>query len=170
MGLFEPHGRYRQGDGGVPLTAGVLAGIARKPAPRAAMIELDRVLVTPERGIEGDCRGTVAPGGRGRRQVTVMAAADWAAATAELGRELRWSLRRANLMIDGIALPQRAGAHLRIGAVLLRVTCECDPCFKMEWIAPGLEAALTPDWRGGVCARVIKGGAIGLGDTVSVED
>jgi MOSC domain-containing protein YiiM len=40
----------------------------------------------------------------------------------------------------------------------------------MEAIVPGLKDALTPDWRGGVCARVLVGGTIGVGDEIRIEE
>jgi len=49
------------------------------------------------------------------------------------------------------------------------VTCECDPCSRMEELAPGLKAALMPDWRGGVLGRVISDGDIVIGDEVRIE-
>ena len=123
------------------------------------------------RGVEGDARGRLKPGGRNRRQVSLMERGDWDAATAEIGRALPWELRRANLLVDGIDLPQRGGARLRIGATaLLEITVECDPCFRMEAVAPGLEAALTPDWRGGALARVLEGGPIAVGDPIRIEE
>ena len=131
---------------------------------------LDAVLVTPERGIDGDCRGVIKPGGRGKRQVSLMERGDWGAAMAELGRDLPWQSRRANLLVDGLDLPQTPGALIRIGTVLMRITGECDPCVRMEAVAPGLEAALTPDWRGGALARVIEGGTIRVGDRMEIEE
>lgn len=149
---------------------GTLAGIARHARPKAPMELLDRALVTIDGGIDGDFRGPVKPGGRGRRQVTLMERRDWDAALADLGRNIPWQERRVNLLVDGLDLPQSAGAQLRIGAdVLVTVTGECDPCSRMETIAPGLKAALTPDWRGGVTAKVIRGGEIALGDEIGIE-
>lgn len=146
---------------------GTLAGIARRARSRGAVEVVGQACITPERGIEGDYRGAT-KGGPHRRQVTLMAASDWADATRELGVVLDWSVRRVNLLVDGLDLPQRAGVRLRVGGAVLQVSCECDPCSRMEAIAPGLEAALTPDWRGGVCASVVSGGEIALGDPVEI--
>ncbi|MGL4312799.1 MAG: MOSC domain-containing protein [Sphingomonas sp.] len=148
---------------------GTLAGIARHVAPRAAMEVLRSVAITPERGVEGDCKGRFKPGGRNRRQVTLIERGDWDAAMAELGIAIPWQERRANLLVDGLDLPQIAGAVLRIGAVRLIVMVECDPCQRMDALHPGLRAALRPDWRGGVCCRVLSGGVITVGDRVEIE-
>ena len=149
---------------------GVLAGIARHARPKGPMEVLDHVSVTVEGGLDGDFRGAVKPGGRGRRQVTLMERGDWEAAMVEVGHVIPWQERRANLLVDNLDLPQMPGVHLRIGAkVLLEVTRETDPCERMEALARGLRAALSIDWRGGVCTRVIEGGAIVVGDTIGVE-
>lgn len=149
---------------------GVVAGIARHGRPRGPIELLDTVEVTRDGGLVGDFRGAVKPGGLGRRQVSLIERADWDAAMAELGVDHHWSVRRANLLVDGFDLPLRPGARLRIGPVLLEVTQECDPCSRMEEIAPGLKAALAPDWRGGALAKVIAGGRIAIGDPISEED
>jgi len=134
------------------------------------METVDAVEVTVEGGIQGDFRGAIKPGGRGRRQVTLIEAGDWQAAMDDVGHSLEWWHRRANLLVEGLDLPQVEGALLRIGAdVVLRITCECDPCSRMEEIAEGLKAALTPDWRGGVCTKVISGGLIAVGDQIRIE-
>ena len=148
---------------------GVIAGIARHARPRGPMETLDAVTITVAAGLDGDFRGAVKPGGRGRRQVSLIERGDWDAAMADLGTRHHWSARRANLLVDGLDLPQVEGARLRIGEVLLLVTKECDPCSRMEEIAPGLKAALTPDWRGGVLAKVLAGGTIAVGDRIEVE-
>ena len=149
---------------------GTLAGIARHARPRGPIETIDHVEVTVEAGLSGDFRGAVKPGGKGKRQVSLIEAGDWAAAMAELGHDLPWWERRANLLIEGLDLPQTPGARVRIGGqVVIEITTECDPCSRMEEIAPGLKAALTPDWRGGALGRVLSGGRIAIGDAVVVE-
>ena len=149
--------------------SGRLGGIARHRRPRGAMETLDAVEVTLERGVEGDLRGG-AKGKPHKRQVTLIERGDWDAAMAELGLSLDWAERRCNLLVDGFDIPQQRGARVRIGeSLVLEITTECDPCSRMEALASGLEAALTPDWRGGACARVISGGPIAIGDPIRIE-
>ena len=133
---------------------------------------LERALVTPELGLEGDCRGPVPQGKKGNRQITVIEAESWAAAMNELGGAdgLVWSDRRANLLVAGVRLPREAGKVIAIGKSLrIEVRCECDPCSRMDALRDGLREALTPDWRGGICGRVISEGEIALGDEVRIE-
>lgn len=152
------------------MTIGRLAGIARHARPRGAIEPIDHVAVSLEAGLAGDFRGAVKPGGRGRRQVSLIEAADWDAACAELGIGLPWWHRRANLLVHGVDLPQTPGTRIRIGDdVLLEITQECDPCSRMEQVAPGLKAALTPDWRGGALAKVIAAGSIAIDDEIRIE-
>jgi MOSC domain-containing protein YiiM len=150
---------------------GTLTGIARHARPRGPIETLDAVEVTVEAGIAGDFRGAVKPGGKGKRQVSLIEAGDWSAAMGELGHDLPWWERRANLLVDSLDLPQTPGARVRIGGdVVIEITTECDPCSRMEEILPGLKAALTPDWRGGALGRVLSGGRIAIGDAVVVEN
>lgn len=143
---------------------GAVQAIARRAASRAPMERLDAVEVSAEAGLNGDYRGRSM-----RRQVTLIAAEDWQAVCAELGAELDWTLRRANLLVAGLALPREAGAVVRVGGVTLAVTGQTEPCARMDEQHAGLRAALTPDWRGGITCRVVDGGAIKVGDAVSVD-
>jgi MOSC domain-containing protein YiiM len=176
MGLFQPHGRHGRGDGEARLietgvAAGVLRGIARHAFPKAPMETIDHVQVTREGGLQGDFRGAVRLGGKDRRQVSLMEASDWLAALDELGTVVEWQERRANLLVDGLDLPQVPGKVVRIGdGVRLQITCECDPCSRMDAIVPGLKAVLMPDWRGGALARVLHGGEIRIGDPILIEE
>ena len=148
---------------------GRLLGIALHRRPRGPMEVLEAAPVTFAEGVLGDYRGALKPG-RNRRQVTVMALADWEAALADLGVEVPWQERRVNLLVDGLDLFETTGSRLVFaGGVELQVTVECDPCRKMELVASGLEAALTPRWRGGVCTRVIGEGQLAIGDEVRIE-
>lgn len=151
--------------------AGVLAGIARRGFPKAPMELVESAEVTVDGGIHGDFRGAVKPGGRGRRQVTLIERGDWDAAMAEVGHTIAWQERRANLLVEGLDLPQTPGVRLRIGRdVVVEITRETDPCERMEALSPGLRAALTPDWRGGACSRVKVGGHIAVGDEIRIEE
>lgn len=151
--------------------AGVLLGIARHGRPRGPIELLDRAAVSIEGGIAGDYRGAVKPGGRARRQLTLMEAGDWLAAVKQVGVPVEWQERRVNLLVGELDLPQRAGVCLRIGdQVRVEITGECDPCRRMDEVAPGLRVALTPDWRGGVLSRVLAGGEIRVGDRIVVEE
>jgi MOSC domain-containing protein YiiM len=145
---------------------GLLTGIARKEKPRAPMEELSSAAVTVETGVGGDARGA-----QRIRQVTVLFAEDWRAACADLMADLPWTTRRANFYVENFrhaAEVKRAGARLRIGDVLLEVTEETDPCGRMEEQAPGLKAALAPNWRGGICCKVLSGGTVAIGSAVTI--
>jgi MOSC domain-containing protein YiiM len=176
MGLFEPHGRHGRRDRRPDLimTAGRLGGIARHDRPRGAIETVSHVIVTRTEGVHGDFRGAVRPGKSARRQVSLIEAESWAAALGELGTgtaaTLPWHVRRANLLVEGLRLPREPGVVIAIGATLrIEVTCECDPCRRMDEIAPGLKTALLPDWRGGVLGRVLADGEIAVGDEVRIE-
>ena len=125
--------------------------------------------VTRDAGLVGDFRGKVQPGKAGR-QISLLAAEDWAEAMALLGADIPWFERRANLLTQGLALPRRAGVIIAIGAQLrIETTAECDPCQRMDAVFPGLQAALRPFWRAGVLGRVVSDGEIAVGDEVRID-
>lgn len=142
---------------------GKLVAIARAAELRAPLQELQSSNITIEAGIDGDARGRKAD-----RQVTVLFRESWDDACRDLGVTLPWTTRRANLLVAGVAAPQAAGGKMRIGNVMLQIMLETDPCFLMEQAHEGLKAALTPNWRGGVCCKVLSGGSIAVGDVVSI--
>lgn len=142
---------------------GRLIGIARREQKRAEMEVLENAEISEQTGVAKDFRGKP-----GKRQVTVISAESWAAACEDLGQQIPWTTRRANLLVEDARLPQRTGDVIEIGIVRLLVTMEVDPCSRMEEQYEGLRAALMPDWRGGVACTVLKGGSVRLGDEVSV--
>ena len=155
--------------------SGRLGGIARHDRPRGPIETLGRVAVNRTEGVHGDFRGAVKPGKKGKRQISLIEADSWAEAMADLGLTgedvLPWHVRRANLLVEGLRLPREVGKVIAIGdSVRIEVTGECDPCSRMEEIAPGLKAALIPDWRGGVLGRVIEEGEIAVGDEIRIVE
>ncbi|MBL8550182.1 MAG: MOSC domain-containing protein [Hyphomonadaceae bacterium] len=143
---------------------GKLLAIAWKEKPRAPMLTAERAIIDREAGLPGDFRGRSPDA-----QITIVFAEDWAQACRELGADVPWLARRANLLVAGIANPQSAGGIVRIGAATLEIMSETDPCSRMDAAHQGLRAALTPQWRGGVRTRVLEGGGIGVGDAVRLE-
>lgn len=146
---------------------GKLIGLARTARRLAAMEEIPHATITVEAGITGDARGHK-PG----RQITLLFREDWEAACRDvpgLGAVLPWVTRRANLLVEGLVNPRRAGGYMIIGEVVLEVAGETEPCALMEKAQAGLKAALTPDWRGGVCCKVVKGGEIAQGNFVILD-
>lgn len=149
---------------------GRLTGIAWRSARRAPMQTGNSIDISIERGVEGDHKGPKFK----RRAVTILAREDWEAALAELAEtgaevgDLDWTVRRANLFVEGVRLPRALGATLRIGPVLLEVTYPTTPCARMDEARQGLRKALHPNWRGGVTCLVIEGGHVKVGDCVEI--
>lgn len=144
--------------------AGRLIGIAGREQSRAAMIEQQRGRITIAAGLEGDCKGSRFP----LRQITLLDIAAWNEACAILGFDLPWTTRRANLLTQAVSLPRGLGSRLKVGQAELEVTGKTSPCLQMDLAFQGLRRALADDWRGGVTCKVIKGGAIAIGDPVEV--
>ncbi len=143
---------------------GRLLGIGTVASPGAPMVTHTEIAVEQATGLPGDCRGRSR-----RRKVTVLSRESWAAACAQLGADLPWMTRRANLFIEGPDLRDSKGRHLRIGSVILEITGETRPCSNMDDQHTGLREALIPDWRGGVTAIIVAPGTIGIGDDVRLE-
>lgn len=141
-----------------------LIGIARRKASRAVMEELHQVNVTCKNGVEGDFRGKP-----GKRQVTVLSFDSWQDACDEVGETLPWTIRRANLLVEGMRFSaSNVGDVISIGTLQLQITRETDPCPRMDEQFQGMTQALKPEWRGGVCCRVLADGDIQLGDSVQL--
>ena len=102
----------------------------------------------------------------GWRQITIMATREWDQVVEALATPVDPSIRRANLLISGIELAQTRDKIIRVGTCRLRVRGETRPCNLMDKAKPGLREVLASQWRGGVFAEVLDGGAIQTGDSV----
>ena len=103
----------------------------------------------------------------GWRQITIIAVADWDRIVEALGAAVDPGIRRANLLVSGIALAHTRDRVLQVGDCRLRVRGETRPCERMDAAEPGLRAALGAEWRGGVFAEVLDDGRIAVGDPVA---
>src|SRR5438093_9624918 len=143
-------------------TPGTVRGIAVREASRAPMKEHQQVEVTLQQGIVQDYRGT------GLRQVTFLDVGQWQEVLDELGVDLPWYTRRANVLIEGIDLPATVGRRLQVGACRFAIGGATTPCERMDDLQRGLRRVLSPALRGGIWGKVLQGGALRVGDAVQV--
>ena len=122
--------------------------------------------VTFNHGVGNDSRGLK----RNHRQLTILSLEGWNAALNDLDKHLPWTIRRANLLVEGIDLKDTKGEVLKIGDVLVEITGELVPCNRMDEQAMGLTDALNPDWRGGVTCKILTEGFVSENDTIAFMD
>ena len=143
---------------------GRIRGIALRGADRGPMREVREVRAHPNGGLEGDVKSSL------QRGVTLLASRQWEQVEGELGVELPWHTRRANILVECDSLGHLIGRTVRIGEAEMEVLAETKPCGVMEQLQPGLRAALAGDCRGGVYGRLTTGGMIRVADEVSLRD
>ena len=122
-------------------------------------------------GIEGDryCEGT----GFWTRfgdvcQVTLIAGEDLDHIEGELGIRVKNGEHRRNIVTRGIRLDEMRWKRFRIGEAILEYDRPRPPCRHVQDLSePGMTRALKG--RGGICARVVRGGRVRAGDAIEVE-
>jgi len=125
---------------------------------RGSMLPREALTLVAGEGVPGDHAR------RTRRPVTIVFADDWAAACADLGREVPPETRRASVYVTGGPANRYLGRRIRLGEALIEIRGAVDPCYRMDEAADGLTAALTPGDRGGIWGVVVEGGTVRLGD------
>jgi MOSC domain-containing protein YiiM len=101
-----------------------------------------------------------------KRQVTLLQHEHLAVVGSVLQRDVVTpQLLRRNIVVSGINLLAMKGKEFAIGDTLLAYSGPCDPCSQMEEnLGPGGLNAMRG--HGGICAMVLSGGVIKLGDAV----
>ena len=144
------------------MTARLLA-IFLRPGARLPVRHADEATAIAGQGLDGDHAGG------GKRQVTLLAREAWERACADFGTAVDPSVRRANLLVEGIDLGACIGGSLQIGDVVVDVLGETRPCELLDAQGrTGLCAALRPERRGGVYGAVRTGGLLRTGTTCRV--
>lgn len=138
--------------------------IGLRPARDVDMVAVESAGAVPGKGLDGD--RYMLNNGSGKRGITLIQAEHLPAIAALSGHDaVSPALLRRNVVVAGIPLIAFKGRRFRIGDVLLEGTDSCDPCSRMEdALGPGGYNAMRG--HGGLCARILEGGTLHVGDEV----
>ncbi|WP_228281914.1 MOSC domain-containing protein [Rubrobacter marinus] len=121
-------------------------------------------------GLEGDryCKGTGYWTQYGDVcEVTLIEGEDLDEIRDEEGLAVQNGEHRRNLITRGVRLEDLKGTRFRIGEAVLEYDRPRPPCRHVQELTePGMTRALRR--RGGICARVVEGGAIRAEDPIEV--
>jgi MOSC domain-containing protein YiiM len=154
-----------------PAVTVVIAGLHRSPGHNFvgrfglepgthAMESVERIRLLAGRGIEGDRFLDHAAGYKG--QVTFYSAEVHRALCEALGVRREASACRRNVVVEGVDLNAWVGLRFELGGVEFEGVEECRPCAWMD-VAVGAGAEAFLKGRGGLRARVLGDGSLGLG-------
>jgi MOSC domain-containing protein YiiM len=119
----------------------------------------DRYFVPEGREVAGDDAG---------HDLTLIEAEALEALLTEHGIELSAAASRRNVLTRGIGLNDLVGKHFRVGEVECEGVELCEPCNHLEGLTrPGVMRGMVH--RAGLCAEVLRGGSIRIGDVVAPE-
>jgi MOSC domain-containing protein YiiM len=146
--------------------SGRVQWIGLRPKRDVPMLEVNEVNAISGKGLQGDRYAS----GSGKRGITLIQAEHLPVIAALSGHEkiAPASLRR-NMVVSGVPLIALIGKKFRIGDAIFEGTDACDPCERMEAaLGPGAYNAMVG--HGGLCARILQGGKISIGDSLVVID
>lgn len=145
---------------------GVVVSIHVVPEKHGPAIELGAAHFLADYGLEGDWRSR-----KGRsRQMTLIEMEALERVASQLGLpDVAPGASRRQVVVRDVRLDETIGKRLQIGPAIVRVEQSCDPCSRME-VTIGPRAREHLGGHGGVCARVIEGGTIRPGDSVTIVD
>ena len=125
------------------------------------IVEKQSVALVARRGIEGDRFFDFKEDYKG--QITFFSESTVEAVKNDLGHsEATALLFRRNVVLSGVDAEDLIGKRFRIGELEFTGSCEAAPCFWMdEAVGDGTHEFLKG--RGGLRARIIKGGSLALG-------
>ena len=146
--------------------SGRVQWIGLRPKRDVPMQEVNEANAISGKGLKGDRYAS----GSGKRGITLIQAEHLPVIAALSGHEkIAPATLRRNIVISGIPLIALIGKKFRIGDALFEGTDACDPCERMEAaLGPGAYNAMVG--HGGLCARILQGGKISIGDSLVAID
>lgn len=144
---------------------GQVEWLGLRPARRQAMLTPTQVNVDSELGLIGDRYA----GRSGKRQVSLIQWEHLAVIASTLGlQKVSPAQLRRNIAVSGLNLLALKDKRFQIGSAVLEYTGLCHPCSYMEKVfGPGGYNAVRG--HGGITAKVLEGGKIGLADQVYIK-
>ena len=146
------------------LPEGQLQWIGLRPERKAPMNVVESVTAIEGLGLEGDRRCQASPGSA--RQVTIISVEYIDIIARLLKKEsIDPALLRRNLLVSGINLTALRYQRVQIGDAIFEMTAQCHPCRRMEQVL-GQHGVAAMLGHGGLCAKIIQGGRLAVGDSV----
>lgn len=146
------------------IAPGKLEWIGLRSERRGEVVVVESANAIVDLGLAGDHRMKKTPGSA--RQVTLISSEYIQQICLHTGHSaIDPRLLRRNLVISGMNMNLLRYQRLQIGDVILETNALCHPCSRMdEALGKGGTAAMFG--YGGLCARIIQGGSLSVGDTV----
>ena len=142
------------------MSAGTVEGIYVAEERAAPTTGRASVRAVAGRGLEGDRHFD-----RDTHDLTLIEAEAIEGLARERGIELGPGDPRRQVVTRGVGLNDLVGKRFLVGEVLCEGEELCHPCRHMEKLTqPGVLKGLAG--RGGLCARIVEGGTISVGDRV----
>lgn len=146
---------------------GQVESIYVRPQPSKPVLELDKVLVIPGKGLQGDYYSIVTARKKNGpdREITLIESESLSAIESEYKISLNPGESRRNIVTSNMSLNQLVGKEFKVGAVTLKGIRLCEPCFHLaELTQKEVIPALVH--RGGLRAQILTEGTIQIGDPI----
>jgi MOSC domain-containing protein YiiM len=146
------------------LPTGKLEWIGLRSERRGEVVVVESAQAVIDLGLVGDHRMKKTPGSA--RQVTLISREYIQQICQHTGHsEIDPRLLRRNLVISGMNMNLLRYQRLQIGEIILETNALCHPCSRMDE-ALGRGGAAAMFGYGGLCAKIIQGGRLAVGDDV----
>ena len=148
---------------------GVVETIFTTPEGSAPMEDVEGIEALARQGLAGDryAEGTGYYSGLDECDVTFIEQEAIAEIREEHGIDLADGRHRRNVVTSGVSVHDLLNTEFRVGEVVFEGTRPRPPCAHVEQVAEeeGVARALK-NQRGGICATVVEGGEISVGDEI----